>query len=389
MLAEPQVDGGIADFERAGHVGVEQLEVLADPVLRVLVQRPTAVLVLEVDEAGHAGERAEVAVLEVEVAGELGGIADDAAVVVPVAVVVVERVGVRGEVRVPVLDAQGQAMREGGIEASPELAGAELDGLGGGRLEEPAEGEGARRRREEPPGGVEVRLRPGGLRSTRRPGGHPAPAFRAAQSGRAEFMNVPVSPVSHDISLSWLSLSWLAWGGPGIRPSVPVQRRAPVRNRARSPPVRDPVVSAGAREDEPDPKPSARRTRAAPSKPTRAICGKTYRQAVWFESPGRQPTDPDPSPGPVPEQSGERPRHSKLCRKSLHENIFSADQPARFAMASSPGTDRRGSRRGTMETRENLSAFGPDPDRRRAVRPEARGPGRRRGRAPRRRRREA
>ena len=179
MPAEPQIERRAADVERAGGVEVEHVDVLPHPLLRLVAQRgalPLVVLVLEVEEPGDAGEGAEVADFDVEIAGELGGVADDAAAVVEVAVVVVG--AGRQNVAAPA-DADGYAVRDGGVQAPPELAGAELDRLRGQRLQKSGEGEGARRQDQ----GAADRSRDG-FPPGRRP-------------GRAGFKNVPhgLSPV--------------------------------------------------------------------------------------------------------------------------------------------------------------------------------------------------
>ena len=145
VLAEPEVDGRVAGIERSGHVEIEHLEVLRHPILRVGVQvgaLPRPVLVLEVDEPGHAGEGPEAAGADVEVAGELGGVADQAAVVVEVAVVVV---GLGRQLGIALGDAVGQAVGDRRIQAPLDLPVAELDGLNGQPVQEAPEGNGARR----------------------------------------------------------------------------------------------------------------------------------------------------------------------------------------------------------------------------------------------------
>ena len=145
VLAEAQVDGRVADFERGGDIRVEQPDIAAHALLRLLAQPgavPLAVPVLEVDEAGGPDERAEPAGLDVEVGGELGDVADNTPVVVEVAVVAV---GLAGERPVAVLDPEGHALGDRGIDAPLDLAAAELHRARRRGLQEYAENSGARR----------------------------------------------------------------------------------------------------------------------------------------------------------------------------------------------------------------------------------------------------
>ena len=191
MLAEPEIDDGFADVERCRGVRVEHLQILPHPILRIIAQRsafPCPVLVLEVDEPGGSDERAEVAGADVEIGCELRGVADEAAVVVEIAVVAV---GVLGQDAVALLDAEGHAVRNRRIQAPLELALPELDRLPRHRVEEPAEGQGNRRRRD----GAMAEFRDNSIQSRR--ARRPACALRMEPSGRTGFTNVP-----HGIHLS-------------------------------------------------------------------------------------------------------------------------------------------------------------------------------------------
>ena len=147
MAAKAQVDRHVSNIERTGEVSVEQNDVLPHQFLRLIAQGgtfPLTVLVLEVEKPIETQEGAEVAVAEVEVGGEFGGVADEAAVVVEVAVVAVD---IASQKIIPLLDAKGQAVRQGGVEAQSQLAVAEIRRPRGGWASDGAEGVDAEDRR--------------------------------------------------------------------------------------------------------------------------------------------------------------------------------------------------------------------------------------------------
>ena len=183
--AEARIDNCVACVERPGEVGVEHFDILAHAILRRVAQRctyPGPVLVLEVDESGGPDERAEVAGAYVEVRREFRSVADDAAAVVEIAVIAV---GVGGQFGVALLDADGHAVRERGVQASLERAVAELEPVRRRRMQETAKGEGACRQGDR--AARDGRGYPPPTRRSFRRSPHP---LRMERAGRARFNNI-------------------------------------------------------------------------------------------------------------------------------------------------------------------------------------------------------
>ena len=145
VFPEPHVDERVTGFELRGHIGVKQLEILAYCRLRRFTQGrafPGSIQVFEINETGGPGKSTEGTRVDVQVDREFRGITDETALVVEVSVVAID---ITGQFIVALLDPERQAVRERGINASPQFPFIELDRRGRQYLQDSPDGNGAQR----------------------------------------------------------------------------------------------------------------------------------------------------------------------------------------------------------------------------------------------------